>query len=172
MTRFQVALGFLLMLFASVHAGADSAKWQEFSSTEGRFAVLMPGTPTLTVTNDHTIVGTIVENSYDLTAPAGTFEVEYQDLPGIVMMFMSQKRLLQRAKGEFIKHFQATEVSDTEITIGELKGRRIAVEGPKKEQAQVILVMDGHRLYVVLLATPKDPADFDRFLSSFRLVKS
>lgn len=168
-------LGVLMgMLFLLAQPGLADVKsewnWRTTVSSEGGFSVLMPGTPTVTVASDHTVVGEIREYTYDVTCPEGTFQVEYQDLPGLAMLFVGRGGIIKRAKQEFLKHFNAIELSDVEFAVGERKGRRVGVEGPQKVQAQVVFLMKGNRLFVVVAAGLKNAADYDRFLTSFQLL--
>jgi hypothetical protein len=54
--------------------------WQEVVSDEGRFRVLMPGTPTISDSVQRTSLGSLPIKSYDFEGPVCKFSVWYGDL--------------------------------------------------------------------------------------------
>jgi hypothetical protein len=160
----RLLIAALLCLSVALPGLADA--WQTVTSPEGRFSADMPGQPTITRQKHGTPVGTITENTYAVTAPeGGGYEVEYQDLPGIAILFKGQRGIVQRAKKEFLKSSHATIVSESEITIDGRKAERVTYAVPGKGQADVVFLMIGNRLYVF----NAQGADTERFFGSVKV---
>jgi periplasmic protein TonB len=55
--------------------------WKEFSSAEGGFSVLMPGTPKATAREIESPPGNVTFRSFELRTSTGVYDVSYSDLP-------------------------------------------------------------------------------------------
>jgi hypothetical protein len=111
-----VVLGILLSTGLNPHVGPET--WKTFTSPDGGFSILMPGTPTLTQHHRDSVVGTIRENTYALKTSSGEYSVEYTDLPGMAVSLGGKGTILEKAKEGLLKEEGATESSFTLIQLG------------------------------------------------------
>jgi hypothetical protein len=161
-------------------AFAGEAEWRTFTSTKGGFTVLMPGTPTFTATTDHTVVGAVIENLYNLETPAATFSAEYSDLPGVATFFESDDSLYDDAKEGMLKRTGGKLTSYFGIGQAGIKGKEVECEIPADgklpaRRLRARFLLKDKRLYVISITIPggkKDDPLFARYLDSFRLLKS
>lgn len=160
----RILFGIILLLAACLSGPAFADPWQTVSSSQGRFSAQMPGQPSVNVEKHGTAVGTITENTYTVKGASGTYQVEYQDLPGVAMLFKGKKGIIARAKKGFLEDAHATEVSTTAIKIdGHDATRLVYSEGGT--QGDVVFLMVGNRLYVF----NAQGADADRFFGSVKI---
>lgn len=161
------------------HASAVESDWQTFTSREGGFTILMPGTPTFTMMTDHTVVGAVIENLYSMNTSAAIFSAEYTDLPGLATFFESDDDLYDDAKEGMLKRTGGKLISYYGIEEVGIKGKEIECEIPaagkvpfKRLRARFLL--KNKRLYVPSITIPGGKTDdplFARYLDSFRLLK-
>jgi hypothetical protein len=176
MKYFIIMIGLIALVPFSV---AGEVEWRTFTSPGGGFAVLMPGTPTFTATTDHTVVGSVIENLYNLETPAATFSAEFSDLPGVATFFESDDSLYDDAKEGMLKRTGGKLTSYFGIEQAGIKGKEVECEIPlggklplRKLRARFLL--KDKRLYVLSITIPggkKDDPLFSRYLDSFRLLK-
>ena len=171
---------FVLGLIALVPLAAPGeADWRTFTSMTGGFTVLMPGTPTFTATTDHTVVGAVIENLYNLETPAATFSAEYTDLPGVATFFESDDDLYDDAREGMLKRTGGKLISYYGIEQAGIKGKEIECEIPSAgklplQRLRARFLLKDKRLYVPSITIPggkKDNPLFARYLDSFRLLK-
>ena len=168
MKKINVAVLMILIIFCAVKTYAT--EWQPVSSKVGRFHVLMPGTPTLKTTVDHTPVGKIGEDLFTLKTKDMTFTIEYSDLPGIAVFFGGRKTIYKKANEGFLKNVHGKEVSSKNFTHDGKKGLEVTYETPTRN-GKVRYLLISKRLYVTQASIVKDakgqPA-IDKYLNSFK----
>jgi len=92
--QFCKVAGPLLVLIGVFSAARDifrsgqpvTLEWQQFTCTEGRFRVNMPGKPRLAEKNMETEAGNVLVRSYIVWADEKAFSVSYLDLPLALMI--------------------------------------------------------------------------------------
>ena len=177
MKQIMIVIGLIALVPLAVAGEAD---WRTFTSRAGGFTILMPGTPTFTATTDHTVVGAVIENLYNLATPAATFSAEYSDLPGIATFFDSddsiyddaKEGLLKRTGGKLIKYFG---IEQAGITGEEVECEIPAAGKLPLRRLRARFLLKDKRLYVPSVTIPdgkKDDPLFSRYLDSFKLLKS
>ncbi len=157
----------------SVHA-SDQPEWKEFVSKEGRFKVLMPGTPKAdkVATESDFGKGTLSMN----VAQSGNvmYGANYSDFPpGIKKTPI--KQLFDSSRDGAVANLQGKLASEKDIKLGDHPGRELRIEvagGKQLFRARVFLV--DQRIYqVVVLSSPEAATskEADRFLDSFKLTE-
>lgn len=161
-----IILGALLILASSFYSPALGAEWLTVTSSEGRFSAEMPVQPEFSTKSHGTPVGAITEHSYVAQEPeAGAYQVEYQDLPGLAMLFSTSKGIVKRAQKEFLKSTNGTALAMTPIVIDGRDAERMTYSVPGRGQGEVVFLMVGRRLYVLNASGPQ----VDRFFASVRI---
>lgn len=161
----------LFICFAfTVKASAQTTQtWTKFSSTEGRFTVLMPVEPMREEQTRETRQGKVVMHFFTSGVDKGLFIVAYADYS-----FGEAKRELDANRDSFLQGMKATLVSESDIKLRGNPGREIRAERDNlRIRSRIYLV--GRRYYQVIAITPATlPADIeaDRFLTSFELSET
>ncbi len=152
--------------------------WTEFTSTEGRFSVWMPGAPnqqTQPVTTDSGSIDLIVFTAEDRS---GGYAVMYSDFPGGVSPANANAVLETTMQGG-VSNMQGTLLRQSNITLRGYAGREIQVDVPAQNSQPASLLtaryyLVDNRLYQLLVITHKDQPTSDalrKFFDSFNLIK-
>lgn len=168
-------LWFLLvapLVFLSGCGGGPS--WQEFTSNEGKFRVLMYGKPTEETKEE----GSTTAHTFQVTPRKG---VTY-----MVLYFDSTHDPKERGKPDYIektltayclqteKNLEGKIQSAKRVQLANHLGREIVIEAPKDLTYRIRYFLVGDRCYQVLAAGPKDSVtseEADKFLNSFRPIE-
>ncbi len=73
------------MLLPFFLTGCQQTPWKKFSSSQGAFSVLMPGTPTEQIRTANTAFGSIDVHMYLLEQTDVAYMVAYSDYPNTVV---------------------------------------------------------------------------------------
>ena len=158
----------------------ESQAWKEFSSAEGRFSILFPGTPKSETITENTKLGPVDLRMFYLDTAVAAYMVAYADIPVDPTSHDDVKRLLDAGRDKLLANKQRRLISEREITIGDYLGRELIVgdeEGITKSRNYIVK----QRLYQVLIEMPDDRNDSpeiskmheatrDKFLDSFKLL--
>ncbi|WP_052672210.1 CHAT domain-containing protein [Aliterella atlantica] len=153
----------------TIQERTNSAKWQEFSTQEGGFSVLLPGKPQQETKPIEPGSGTL--NNFFVDLKYGTYGVSYADFPNAsnqldpkqVDDLLNSVRDSAVGKGKLL--------TDRNITLDGYKGKEIEyVSAGLTYKTRIYWVKQ--RLYqqIVVLANPKLAANSDRFFNSFKLL--
>jgi len=157
-------------LLSSVNA---PAAWQEFSSAEGNFAVLMPGTPTHEKTSTNTAVGPIDMHMFTLNIKRdAAYMVMYNDYPEIVTK-ASPEALLDGGRNGALANTKGKLIGEQSISLDGFPGREIVIDVPGKGLMKVRAFLVRQRLFQVLAVGTKEKIDHEdtaKYLTSFRLL--
>jgi hypothetical protein len=163
------AYALVISVMLTTVASAQTGGWTKFSSTEGRFSVLMPLEPVRSEEVKETPVGKVSMHFFTTRGEAGIFIVAYADYA-----ISDPKRELDANRNSFLKGMKATLISESDIKLEDNPGRDIrAVRDALSIRSRIYLV--GKRYYQVVALTPATlpgNVEADRFLSSFELAKS
>jgi hypothetical protein len=152
---------------------ADPPEWKEFASKEGRFTVLMPGTPKQNKADTESDFGKGVLYMNVMQIGKVMYGANYCDYPAEVKK-ASIKKIYDASRDGAVANMKGKLDSEKDIKLGEYPGREIRIEvaeGKYLFRARVYLVEQ--RLYqVVILGTPEDATskEADKFLDSFKLA--
>jgi len=153
--------------------------WQVVTSTEGKYVVDLPGTPT-----EQTSTSTLLERDLRwhmgaVTLPAmndtDLFEyylVAYADVPRSLRYEFSQRELLEAAAASIVNDIHDQQLNDTlvieEIAFQGLPAQLLTAQG-LGQYLVATLSLTGDRFYL-LLAIDDDQANFEHFFNSLSLV--
>ncbi len=164
---------FLSVLILSA-CGQKTADWRDFTSTEGKFSVRMPGEPKAennTITTDS---GEIVIHLFGVPIGNTDYIVAYSDYPAELVNSKGAAGILESARDGAINNTKGTLISDETIELNGFPGMMLVVGSPDGNgiaQAKIFLV--GNRLYQVFVAAEKDTAFSEEnlaFLDSFQFT--
>jgi len=170
MGRVSVLIAALALLVAGSAAAQDPMR--AFSPPNGRFTVMMPGTPQsesapLTQTNGKTTTSHRFWSSPDNDSVAYMLtysdDTEPQVMPG----------RLEIARDELLQTSPATLLSDRVISLNGIPGRAYTARGTDDGVLyDMQIYYAGRRLYqLITLTSPGNTAPFrDAFMSSFRIL--
>ena len=163
----------LLALLGSVLITASGfqydGQWKRFAPAEGRFAVVMPGTPSSQRRTTDAPRGKIIEHSYGLSTSSGLLEVVFADYPFIP----DAKSELPANRDQFVKDTKTKVASEWPINYRGNPGIEFRCENT--ESIFIVRVYAiGQTIYEVAAGGYRKQVDFDevnRFLNSFQLVE-
>lgn len=143
------------------------ASWNEFSSTQGGFAVSMPGTPKEeTQTNQDGSV----EHSFSLAVDNTAYLIHYSDIPEAEKLTQEQvKQLLDSAPDDFTKSANAKLLKSENISLSGHPGKEFEFAIGDRVNGKGRVYMVKQRLYIVVGMTSTTD-NFQKFLDSFRLL--
>jgi hypothetical protein len=156
--------------------GQEPAKWKEFTSKEGQFTIMMPGTPKETKSQ----IPGANKTPIDLTmvmVDAGKFVhvVAYQDNAQAAGSPEQEKQALIIARNAIAARFKGKILSTKDLKLADkYGGMEIQVEIPELHgiyRSRLYLV--GKRLYHVTVIGPKEltsTKDSDNYLDSFKVM--
>jgi hypothetical protein len=159
---------------ASAAAGqsAATAPMQLFTSPEGRFSVMMPGTPVKSSEqaklSDSTSIA-IYEFSISLASDNISYLVMYNDYPAGYAEDGPQA-VLARTRDGAVKN--KTLNSDLEISLNGIPGRAFTSTDSDGFNYSVRQFLNGKRLYQLIVVSNKGytAAQTDEFMNSFRIL--
>jgi hypothetical protein len=144
--------------------------WQPFRSAEGRFTVLLPGTPRQVDKPLPEITPAVVFHQFSLTAAGLCWFVAYYDVPRVppdpqLVLATTAKHMATHLSGKIISE---------EVLPGRHPGREVLIRGEEGVHARARYFLVGRRLYQLIAAGRADQvksATADRFLDSFQPAK-
>ncbi|HEY9295124.1 MAG TPA: hypothetical protein VIQ31_01890 [Phormidium sp.] len=145
----------------------QEASWNEFSSSQGGFAVLMPGSPK---EDTETNQDGSTEHSFSLTSDNSAFLVHYSDIPDMEKLSKEEvTQLLDAAPNDFAQGANAKLITTKSVSLNGHPGKEFefTVSEGVKGKGRVYLVKQ--RLYIVVGMTTQ-PDNVQKFLDSFRLL--
>ena len=167
---------FLLLVCASVVLAQQSSDWINYSSTEGRYAILLPAQPKLSTQEASTADGQKF-TQYLAAAGDGTgyYMVGYFDhVPGTTFSF-------ERARDGMVEKVKGTLLSDKTSTLGSYEGRELKVSTKAAETDFIILARlwnTEERVYVLQYLFPKsldseaNDTKAAKYFDSFQVLKN
>jgi len=144
--------------------------WTKFTSQEGRFSVLMPGTPKYTVETTPSDHGPYTTHLLTLRAPRNVFLIGWVDYdPSFNFNLQSE---LEMNRDNFVRGVKARLLETRSTTIDGYRAIEFTAEAPLRIfKSRVYMV--GRRPYQIVIGSPKgedDSADVDRFFKSFKVT--
>jgi hypothetical protein len=165
------------VLLACVMAVGCSARQREFTSSEGRFRVLMPGTPTEQPEGEDTFAGPASGKRF--LAVVGTPETEryrgygvsYIDYPERYIRSMSAEKIFKEQKDSVVPS-DGSLVQERTMTISGHRGFELEVAWHDGKTVVFHMYLVEQRLYMVVAKYPGGtrPPEVDAFFNSFQLT--
>jgi hypothetical protein len=171
MRKLWIQIMVILLLFVGV-ASADAPPMQTFNSTDGRFSVLLPGTPqqdsqTINLKGGGTT--TLYQYWVEIDNNTITYMVMYNDYSAEYANGNAQAVLATTRDGA-VKGKTLT--SDVEFDLNGVPGRAFTASDDNGWNYSVHQFLNGKRLYQLIAVGTKDhPATLtDQFMNSFRML--
>ena len=161
-----IAVAVLAYVLVTTYPRWSAAKWQEFSSEEGRFSVLMPGVPAVKTQNLRDTQ--VAMHMFTADHASSSFMASYFDSGQSAVPADS---LLDRARDGSIQNTQGHLISEEKITVDGYPGRafKSVARGNNFVSSRIYLV-EG-RLYMLMVVHPEnESSDAPKFLQSFKLL--
>lgn len=169
LSRFFIASLIVSAALVCEALAQEAKPWAKFSSTEGRFSVLMPASPLREEQTKEARGAKVVMRFFTAGSEQGVFIVAYADYKmGAV------KQELDANRDSFLRGMKATLVSESDIKLQENPGREIIAERDRLSiRSRIYLV--GNRYYQVVAITPATlPGNLEahKFFASFELTRN
>jgi len=152
---------------------ASPAAWQEFSSTDGNFAVQMPGTPSYEKKSQNTALGPIDMHMFTLNIKRdAAYMIMYSDYPEIVTRAKPDD-LLDGGRNGALANTKGKLLGEQNISLDGFPGREIVIEVPGKGLMKLRAFLVRQRLFQVMAVGTKDKIDHEdtaKYLTSFRFL--
>jgi hypothetical protein len=150
--------------------------WKPFSSQEGGFRVLLPGTPSQNKDNVNTQVGSIPVNLFFVDRPEAFYGVAYADFPGNTPINSNElNQALPQLASKYIDNMGGKVVSQKTVSLGNISGKEIRVRFPQGVIARWRVYAVNKRLYEVVVVTDKESSltkSIEGFFKSFQLLNN
>jgi hypothetical protein len=147
-------------------------QWTPFTSKEGRFSILMIGTPHSSQSETSSPVGVVKEHLYSAECGAIMLDAEYANLPALAALFGGRSRIYRDVVGEFMQREQGTELGFATFVKDAYRGRVLTYEA-KGRFGKLWMLLISRRLYVLNASVPRDYPDksvIDVYLDSFQPI--
>lgn len=159
---------------------ANPKSWKEFSSQDGYFSVLLPGTPVKQLQQAGGPTGPVDYFAYTLQTEAHSYYVAFLDFPEVPNDARGIRKILDGARDGAIATINGTLVSEQDLSLKGMPGRSMTVEGPSQVLKARIYLAE-LRLYLLMIVANKTPAPspetgildnvtVEKFLGSFKLM--
>jgi hypothetical protein len=169
-----VAIGASFMLAGSGTSLIPTAEadWQEFTSTDGNFAVLMPGSPTYEKKSQPTAMGPIDMHMFTIETRQNAYIVMYSDYPEMILKAPADK-VLDGGRDGAVANTKGKLVSDQSLSLDGFPGREFVIEIPGKGLMKLRAYLVRQRLFQVMAVGTEEKIEHEdtaRYLTSFRLL--
>lgn len=152
-------------------------QWQQFSSQEGGFTILMPGIPTQKKTSMGGEVLSIEGHMFKvaLENDSISYTVFYADFPSEMAQLPSEL-ILSSIASALSSQKDLKVLSEQDISLGSYPGKEFRLENPGKAIVRHRVYWVKQRVYQVAVETPLDKeqalsSDVEKFFNSFQLLK-
>jgi hypothetical protein len=171
--RWSIAL--LFVALPAISGVADEpTEWKEFASKDGRFKVLMVGTPKEDKLDTESDFGKGVLNMNSIQVGKTMYAANHIDFPAEIKK-AGLKQVYDSSRDGAVANLAGKLASEKDIKLGENPGREIQIDvqgGRQLFRARVYLIEQ--RLYQVVVFGTKEAAtskEADKFLDSFKLAE-
>lgn len=163
-----------MLMLAVLLVSCQMADFKEFTSQEGGFSVLMPGTPEEQTEQVDTLNELIDMHNFAASKGDVGYIVTYGDFPFSVTRVNTPEKLLKDLQNSVMGFGKGVQLEEKDITLGGYPGKELKVESADgKYIIYHRMYMVGERLYQVLASAPKgqeSSKDIPEFLDSFKLL--
>ena len=161
---------------------ADPKSWKAFSSPEGQFTVLMPGTPKEEIQYKQTELGQIEIHLFVLQSSGAAYITSYADFPITATTPEMVEKMLDGARDNVLANSTRKLLEESKISLDGLSGREMKIGMPDLVLKTRFYVAQ-RRLYQVMMITP-DPnqiskkavagqnANATKFLGSLKIIQA
>lgn len=165
---------FQFFLVSVLLAACAGGSWEEFTSTEGAFSVLMPKKPSRETQTVDTSLGPIEIQFFSAELADTVYMVAYSDYPAAFVAQSNPVVILDGARDGAVANVKGKLVSEHVIFIGGNTGRELRIEIPDAKMTAVSRIfLVNNRLYQVMALMPAERFSSDEittYLDSFALT--
>lgn len=170
-------LGWVAALCVVCGCAKQEDAWVPFASSEGRFSVLMPETPSQSQASEATATSPVARHFFRASRKEPhvlSVGVEYSDLP--VEVARDPRQVLREATGDGLADPGERVLERRDITLGPHPGVEIVMTTPVQSQqvtTRLRVFLVGSRLYQVKAGSLEPEAvsdDVNKFLDSFQIT--
>lgn len=157
----------------------DAAAWKKFAPWEGRFSVLMPGSPVASTQTVESPFGALSMHLYTLTTPV-QYGVSYIDYPHSLEDSGRLGEFFAGVRDGGLRATGAKLLEEKEITLGTHPGRAFKIQLGGGRVGRVRAYVVKNRLYQIIFTAPEGGAHdaglpsleetANRFFDSFQLT--
>lgn len=150
--------------------------WKPFSSKEGGFTVLMPGTPSqIKLPIDSQEGATTLIGFRVIRKNEANYMVGYADVPaGVKLNTLAERnKFLTEVATGFSTSLQGRILNQQTVNLGRYPGREIRVQFPQGVKGRQRLYLVNRRLYQLVVMTGKESSlskSIQGFMDSFKLL--
>ena len=163
----------ILFVLATFLMCCQQVTWQELSSGEGGFSVLMPGKPIEEMQKVNTQRGVIGMHIFTLKRKGIAYAASYNDYPEVIARLHNAEKMLTGARDGVISSVRGKLLSEFIISIGTYPGREVQIAlGDGKYVMRTRFYLVKNRLYQVGVITPKQDIyskNVTKYFESFKL---
>jgi len=144
--------------------------FEEFSSADGRFTVLMPGDPKSSFQTRQTPIGPATTLKYIGGNDSAAFMVTCVDYPPQITEAGNMIQMLDKVKTQLIASRKGTLVSDSSYNFHGHDGKEMIIEDSQGYTVRMRLFFIGRRLYQLTVVGHSDKILYqkgDEFMDSF-----
>jgi len=139
----------------SAQAQNDSGPWKQFSSAEGTFSVLMPGTPGAKTVDHQTPAGKIKFHEFTSVFADASYSVGYLDYPDASEDAESVRNRFNTIRDDLLARRQQSRlINEREIKEGAFTGREFLLLNDQKLFTMLRAFLVHKRLYEVSIQLP------------------
>jgi hypothetical protein len=164
-----------LLLLVLMSGGGGQGAWKSFTSKEGGFSVLMPGTPKAMRQSLNTQAGPIAMNMFVLDMGTTAYVVMFSDYPAEGVKKAGSAKVLKGARDGAVNNARGAKLlAEKQISLNGHPGVELKLEQGEQGILLARLYMVRNRLYQAICVMPKNRAvsgEMERFVGSFKLTK-
>ena len=155
---------------------AAPSEWKEFSSRQGGFSVLMPGTPQeQTEVKELPVVGRGETHLFILASESCVYVAAYLDLPGLALQTQTfcdsfGKGFLNSIGDATAKGAAGKVVKETDISFGKDPGKEILIETPAGIATARAYFIRRRGYQLIAAPAGNDVGNVKKFLDSFKVT--
>src|SRR5262245_45495145 len=123
----RCSIALLVVALGAIPVGADEpTEWTEFASKEGRFKVLMAGTPQQYKLDTESDFGKGVLNMNSIQVGKTMYAANYSDFPTEIKK-ASLKQVYDSSRDGAVENLEGKLANEKDIKLGEYPGREIQI---------------------------------------------
>jgi TonB family protein len=140
---------------AGAYAQNDAIQWREFSSSEGRFSVLLPGTPVPKNSNRETSAGKIQFHEFALVLTNASYRIGYMDYADVSDDSEFLRGRLDSIRDEILARNKVSQlINERELKEGAFAGREFLVLEDQKLITILQTYLVHKRFYELAIQVP------------------
>jgi len=162
--------------FWVIKLDVQGTTWEKFTSTEGAFSVLMPGTPTKEKQTENTQWGPVDLYFFIVEREDVVYMVDCVDYPQSFVQQIDPEVILDNARNAGVANAQGTLLSEHIISLEEYPGRELRIKYPTLGGEIIVhtrIFLVDNRLYQIAVTTQREESfseDIGKFFDSFALL--